>query len=299
MKKWMSLMFVSIALFSATAGDALARPQSRVRHYQMLLLDRGYDPGPRTGRLSRQTRRALRQFQRAQKLPLTGRFDQGTRIALNQTSPIRPPQETQPSPEPPTPPITTGAEASRPPLVVATLQYQPPRRGTPQDRVAAASRATGENFSLVVLVPSDHTGLTIQAQPTLYWYISAPTKHRVDLTIIDEQSVQPLLDITLRSPVQAGIQAIRLSNYKIQLQPGIAYKWAVAVSPDPEHRSHDIVASGTIQRVEPEGTLRDKLAQANQGEKPAIYADAGLWYDALDGISALVESAPEDAACRS
>jgi hypothetical protein len=299
MKQWMCLVFVITGFVSVTAGEALAEPQDRVPRYPMLLHDRGNDPSPRTGRLSRQPRRVLQQFQPAQRLPATGRSDQSTRIVIAQTSLIRPAQETQQSPEPPTPPMPAGAEALRPPLVVTTLQYRPPRRGAPETRVAAASRANGGNFSLAVLVPSDHTGLTIQAHPTLYWYISAPTTHRVDLTIIDEQSVQPLLDITLLSPVQAGIQAIRLSNYKIQLQPGIAYQWAVAVSPDPERRSHDIVASGTIQRVELEGTLRDKLALANQGEKPAIYADAGLWYDALAGISDLVERTPEEAACRS
>ena len=111
--------------------------------------------------------------------------------------------------------------------------------------------------------------------------------------------MQPLLDVTLNSPKQAGIQQIRLSDYNVQLQPGVAYKWSIAISPDPEHRSRDIVASGGIQRIEPDGSLRDKLTRANQGEIPAIYADAGMWYDALEAISDLVIASPEEKALRS
>jgi hypothetical protein len=72
----------------------------------------------------------------------------------------------------------------------------------------------------------------------------------------------------------------------------------VAVVPDPGRRSRDILAGGAIQRVNPAGDMVAKLGQARREELPSIYAEAGLWYDALMAMSELIESAPDDAGLR-
>jgi hypothetical protein len=64
---------------------------------------------------------------------------------------------------------------------------------------------------------------------------------------------------------------------------------------DVNRRSRDILAGGVIERVEPPAGLREKLAQVPRDEYPFAYAAAGLWYDALDSISDLIEARPSDA----
>ena len=59
------------------------------------------------------------------------------------------------------------------------------------------------------------------------------------------------------------------------------YQWSVALILDPNERSKDIVASGFIDRVESSSELTTRLAKAGQDESAAVYADEGLWYDAL------------------
>jgi hypothetical protein len=110
-------------------------------------------------------------------------------------------------------------------------------------------------------VPEDG-GLTVEAQPVLYWYLSGETKGRIDVTIVDEASVTPLLETTIAGPLAPGVHPIRLADHQISLQPGVNYQWFVALVPDAERRSNDVIAGGGIERVVPSDPLREKLAAA-------------------------------------
>src|SRR3954467_3412661 len=58
--------------------------------------------------------------------------------------------------------------------------YVPPMPGAPQRRVGGATRGVGRALPTVVVLAPNHAGLTTVEQPELYWYISAPTRVRVD-----------------------------------------------------------------------------------------------------------------------
>jgi Domain of Unknown Function (DUF928) len=182
--------------------------------------------------------------------------------------------------------------------VASVPVYTPPKRGAPGGRVGGGTRGIQrEAFLLSVLAP-DHSGLTTSEQPSLYWFISSSTSLPVELTVMDPQGAQPILETRLPAPVTAGVHRIRLSDYNVRLASGAAHRWFVSVVPDPDRRSKDIMAGGAIERVEmPEG-LKAKLAQAAKPDLPPIYAQAGLWYDTVAAISELIEAAPQDQALR-
>jgi len=144
----------------------------------------------------------------------------------------------------------------------------------------------------------DHSGFTTKEQPSLYWFISNSTSLPVELTVMDPQGVEPILETRISAPVQAGVHRIRLSDYNVRLAPGAAYRWFVTVVPDADRRSKDILAGGAIERIEVSAELKAKLAQANKSDLPSIYAEAGLWYDTVAAISELIEAAPQDEALR-
>lgn len=176
--------------------------------------------------------------------------------------------------------------------------YKPPKRGAPGGRVSGGTRGPERQaFVLTVLAP-DHTGLTVNEQPSLYWFISSPTSSPVEFTVVDPGAAKPLLETRISSPVQPGVHRIRLADHGVRLVPDVPYRWFVAVVPDPGRRSKDILAGGAIERVELAEELREKLAQAGKAKAPHIYAEAGLWYDALAAISELIESTPNDPALR-
>lgn len=172
--------------------------------------------------------------------------------------------------------------------------YSPPSRGAPGGRIGGGTRGGGQNvFVLSVLAP-DHSAFTTTEQPSLYWYISKPTALPVELTVMDPQGIKPILETQLPSPTKAGIQRVRLADYNVHLAPGAAYRWFVAVVPDADRRSKDILAGGAIERVDLQEDVKAKVAKASDKELPFVYAQAGLWYDALKSISDLIDAAPQN-----
>ena len=103
-----------------------------------------------------------------------------------------------------------------------------------------------------------------------------------------------LVETELPRPEQPGIQRIDLTRHGVRLEPGREYEWTVALVIDRQSRSNDIVAAGWIDRIEPPAGL-----EAGQGVSGVrIYAEHGLWYDALAAVSDAIRADPADARLR-
>ena len=167
------------------------------------------------------------------------------------------------------------------------VTYKPPLRGAPLTRVGGGTRSAGSALAVNVLAPSD-TGLTTQEKPTIYWFASQPVDKPVELTITSTESLKdaatPVLEITLQPPLAKGIHAFRLADHGVALKPGVEYQWFVAVVRNPAQRSNDVLAGGTIKRVT-DSQVPAQLKQASPAQMPALYAEAGIWYDAIDQLS--------------
>lgn len=200
-------------------------------------------------------------------------------------------------------------EPSAPPAAPkrTLLKYTPPKTAGTGLRTDGdgGSRAGGAKLpSLYVLAPN-HTALTTQAQPSLFWFQDGPAPKdvsaRFELTLIDPKNPKPLLKVGTALAAQkdggAGIHRIQLARQKITLDPGVAYKWSVALVPDANNRSQDIVASGVIQLTPPAAELAAELAKA-EADKASAYAAGGVWYDALAALSDQIDAAPKDASLR-
>lgn len=171
--------------------------------------------------------------------------------------------------------------------------YKPPLRGSPAGRVWGGTRGENEreSFSLQVLTP-DHIGLTVNDQPSLYWYVSKPVPHSFELTVIERHAVKPLIEKVVKGPGKGGIQAIHLADYDVHLRRNIPYKWFVTFVVDADHRSKDILAGGIIISVEPPTSLSAKLKAADASRLPYVYAEEGFWYDAIESISEMIDASP-------
>ena len=73
-----SFLLVTLAVGSMTVRSAPFSGDDDVKEVQQTLRDRGYSPGPIDGRLGSRTREALRQYQKDENLPVTGRLDADT-----------------------------------------------------------------------------------------------------------------------------------------------------------------------------------------------------------------------------
>ena len=165
-------------------------------------------------------------------------------------------------------------------------------------RVTGGSRGTGDAaVTLDVLAPDD-VGTTTQEQPSLFWYQSKPAEAKFELTLLQPNKVKPLVQVKIERASKAGIQRLKLSDHGVKLAPGVEYQWVVALVTDPENRSTDLVASGVIKRVAPAADLKEKISQATPASLAGLYAEAGIWYDALAALSDQIEAQPENKTLR-
>jgi Domain of Unknown Function (DUF928) len=166
--------------------------------------------------------------------------------------------------------------------------YVPPMRGAPEARVSGGTRGAIDGPKLDALAP-DHTGWTLQEQPTLYWFSSGPIEHDVVITVIADESNKTVLKTTIHGPVPAGINAIRLAGTAAHLEPDVDYQWTVTAMNSQQERSRNPVATGMVKRV-----LPAELPSGVAGSDAAALARAGLWYDAIDALSQGIQRAPKD-----
>lgn len=184
----------------------------------------------------------------------------------------------------------------------AAFTYRPPLRGAPATRVGGGTRSVGARpVTLNVLAPNE-TGFTTRDNPTVYWYVSESLTNPVELTITTTEPLKdatpPALEITIQPPIAKGVHAVRLGDHGVTLKPGVEYQWFVAVVANPAQRSSDVVAGGAIQRIANADAVQMRLKQAPQQRLAAVYAESGIWYDAIDELSRQISANPADAKLR-
>ncbi len=140
--------------------------------------------------------------------------------------------------------------------------YRPPLRGAPAGRVAGGTRGVGEEFPYLCLLVPEHVGLTAHEQPCLFYFLSKPTSYSMEFTLIEKHAVYPLIEIPIRSVRKSGVHSICLADYGSHLEPGKQYRWFVALVPDSQNRSKDVLAAGAIELVDLPGGLKTKLQES-------------------------------------
>jgi hypothetical protein len=198
-------------------------------------------------------------------------------------------KESAPPPQPEAEKATTGTAT---PTV-----YKPPLRGAPATRVGGGTRNTGSKILTLSALAPNEAGYTVSDKPTLYWYLSESLDTPVELTITPtgklHEATPPVLEITLKPPVARGMHALRLQDHGVALKPGVEYQWFVAVISNPAQRSNDVVAGGSIIRMA-DSPIPAQLRQVPQARWHAVYAEGGVWYDAIDQLSRSISAQPGD-----
>jgi hypothetical protein len=208
-----------------------------------------------------------------------------------------------PRPEPRAPEDEPGSVASAPeavavpeaapePVVLAVLepQYRPPADAQVRYRSKGGTRAAGEqaeSADLELLAPA-HVALTRSPAPSLFWSLAVlpADSAAFSLTLSAAMTPEPLLERPLPRPDRAGLQRIRLAGWGIELEPGVEYTWTVSA----DIHGDVTLAQGWIQRAD----ALPELPLASPGERPAQYAAAGLWYDAVESLADLAQQHPDD-----
>jgi len=191
----------------------------------------------------------------------------------------------------------------------------PPDRGTPSGRPrGGASRGNCPSLSksLTALVPATQKtlgeeqarsalttyksvwGLTVAEHPTLWFYVPYSLTPRLPIKFVlqDERGNYVYKTSFTATETQPGIVKFHLPSTIAPLEVGKMYHWYFLIDCDPDT---PVSVDGWIQRVPMNSTFTSKSQKATPLQRVALYADNGIWYDALTTLAELRIANPSDA----
>ena len=144
-------------------------------------------------------------------------------------------------------------------------------------------------ISLTALMPESGYGQTTAALPTLYVYIPASQAGQAEFRLYDEvDNIVYAQDITLNGATEIiAIPLAATANFT-ELPLNQPYRWDLLLTCTPNDFSANLFIDSWIERVEPPAQVTADLAAApTEIDQATIYAEAGLWFEALDTLAAL------------
>lgn len=165
-----------------------------------------------------------------------------------------------------------------------TIRYRPPNLPGPVRTAGTGSRADGcdmdKTATLLPLTPDGHIGQTVFDRPPLLWYVSGAKS--VEVTLVEPGVAKPIFEQTVQIQ-RPGIVQVNFPDSAPALTPGKEYRWSISVMCNPKRRTQDVAyTQAFIKRLPLSALLEQQLAAAkSEQERSRVYAEAGLWYDAL------------------
>ncbi len=132
-------------------------------------------------------------------------------------------------------------------------------------------------------------GLTSLERPNFFFYVpyNQKTDSSAEFSLLDSKRMDVHRQKTAL-PTQPGIVKISLPN-TVALQPGQNYRWYFKVRCS-KKASIPIYVTGYIQRNNLNYRIQEQLKTANPQQQVAIYAQNGIWFDALNTLAQLRKS---------
>lgn len=192
------------------------------------------------------------------------------------------------------------AYASGPDSIVFNAPPLPPGQGAPSGRRdGGASRghcpAYSELAALVPVTDGRVWGQTTAAHPTLWFYLpTAVTPETPIELMVQDAADNSLYMTTLAVEAEAGSFAISLPD-TVTLPLNEPHYWTLALFCDPERPAASVFVSGTIERVAADGLRPLSTDAARSLSQAQVYANAGMWYDALTILGELQQDNESDA----
>jgi Domain of Unknown Function (DUF928) len=204
-------------------------------------------------------------------------------------------------------------------VVAAPIKFKlppPPSRGIARNRSAAASRTAARQSKcpavdqpLTALVPEYRSeagnqvwGLTGMDHPTFLFYVPYPKTSVVNIsfTLQDESNpadTQIVYENLKLVPTQTtGMMAIVVPKSSPPLVANKPYHWFLTLNMNCTIGQRPIFVDGWVQHKDLERDLNAQINQASAHRKVALYAENGLWYDAIGTLANLRSTKPQDAA---
>lgn len=180
-----------------------------------------------------------------------------------------------------------------------TRSYRPPKNPTAPRRTGTNGRRGGScdrnaAGELTPLVPLSHVGQTSSQRPTFVWFVPDRMPYPLQFRLLKSNG-QFLYKTEMQS--QPGIMQFTLPENLPPLTIGQSYQWQVVLVCNPQVPSTNVVVAAEIKVVKPDASFQTQLAAASTPQQQSdLYAETGLWYDALAAALKASETAQNQSA---
>jgi hypothetical protein len=177
----------------------------------------------------------------------------------------------------------------------------PPSQGSPGGRQrGGASRGPCRQFEpLTALVPAKQGivwGQTTSDRPTFWFYLPAPLTEQtpIEFTLQDANDNE-VYHTRLTAPgTRSGLIQLPVPPTAPSLTVNQPYFWTLSVYCNPNKPSEAVFVQGMIQRVASDATLQNRLKSITPLEQVYLYAEQGIWYNAVNTLADLYLGQPSD-----
>ncbi|MDX2239561.1 MAG: DUF928 domain-containing protein [Leptolyngbyaceae cyanobacterium bins.302] len=181
--------------------------------------------------------------------------------------------------------------------------FKPPSRGTAPPTAGSATRSGTLGNScltsgkqLTSLMPQTRLGLSYSGNPTFYWYVPPSSAKTAKFILLSNDDADVHYETTLNLPKTSGIVSFALPSTVPPLEVGKQYHWYLVVSCNENDQIANPSLEGWVERVEPTPDLSSQLQKADFKSRARIYAENGIWYEAVTTLATLRQTNPKDAA---
>jgi Domain of Unknown Function (DUF928) len=173
-----------------------------------------------------------------------------------------------------------------------SVEFQPPQDNSPNPpTVGAATRGSSclDKQVITPLLPKKKSGLTLNKYPTFFWNIPDTSVREAKFSIQKAETEEVIYQTDLILPEQPGIVGFTLPKTGAGLEANQTYRWYVTLDcGDPGDNSNNPYIEGLVKLIPNQLPLSESqlesLEKENLLQATTIYAEKGIWYDALNSF---------------
>jgi Domain of Unknown Function (DUF928) len=181
-------------------------------------------------------------------------------------------------------------------------QFKPPKVGQPPASAGGGTRGsactTGDK-KLSPLLPKANWGLTTAERPTFFWYQPKSSSKKAEFVLTTEKGEDIVYETNITLSQQAGIMNFTMPPGAPILEKGKRYRWFLTVVCREGDVGGNPTIDGWIDRVEQDSDLKQALVKGDKKKLAKLYAEKGLWYEAINSLAELKIKEPNNNLIRS
>lgn len=173
----------------------------------------------------------------------------------------------------------------------------PPVGENPGRRESAGIRGNclPKDASLTAIVPEQQVTLTASVYPSLFFYVPKTASQEAIFILYDENDREIYKSI-FEVAETSGVIKVSIPDFftSPRLEMGKNYFWQFALLCSNDEPSTYPLVEGWLQRVPLNADILAELESASEYQQVDLYADAGIWQEALTTLANLRQQEPDN-----